>query len=102
MAEGRVLFAYMSVGIRLRHDTSNIAVAFGWASGTEQWTAAGELVAGSAMAFWAAVQMIEYRALADRAIADLALRDRELAGYVQCTSPRTRSGWSRIGRASCR
>jgi predicted ATPase/class 3 adenylate cyclase len=83
IAEGRVPFAYMSVGIRLRHDTSNIAVAFGWASGTEQWTAAGELVAGSAMAFWAAVQMIEYRALADRAIADLAARDRELAGYVQ-------------------
>ena len=84
MAEGRVPFAYVSVGIRLRHDTSNIAVAFGWASGTEQWTAAGELLAGSAMAFWAAVQMIEYRALADRAIADLATRDRELAGYVQC------------------
>nr|MDP9336216.1 hypothetical protein [Actinomycetota bacterium] len=84
MAEGRVVFAYLSVGIRLRHDTSNIAVAFGWASGTEQWTAAGELLAGSAMAFWAAVQMIEYRALADRALADLAARDRELAGYVQC------------------
>lgn len=83
MAEGRVLFASMSVGTRLRHDTSNIVVAFGWASGTEQWTAGGELLAGSAMAFWAAVQMIEYRALADRAIADLAARDRELAGYVQ-------------------
>jgi hypothetical protein len=83
MAEGLAPFAYMSVGIRLRHDTSNIAVAVGWASGTEQWTAAGELVAGSAMAFWAAVQMNEYRTLADRAIADLAPHDRELVGYVQ-------------------
>ncbi len=83
MAHGRSPLGYLSVGIRLRHDTSNVVGAFEWASGSEQWTAGGELLAGSTMAFFVAVQMSEYRALADRALLGLASTDPELAGYVR-------------------
>jgi hypothetical protein len=83
MASGRTPLGFMDVGLRLRHDTSNIAVAVDWAAATAQWTAGGELLVGSTMAFYVAVQMNEYRTLADRALAGLDPSDPELAGYVR-------------------
>jgi predicted ATPase/class 3 adenylate cyclase len=51
MNKGRVMSADIRLGLRLRHDKSNIAMAFDWAAGNDEWVLAGELLLGSLAVF---------------------------------------------------
>ncbi len=65
---GRDLGGELRLGIRLRHDRSNITSAFEWAASTTQWTTAGELIVGACAAYDVFGHMLEARSLLERAI----------------------------------
>ena len=51
MVKGRTMSADIRLGHRLRHDKSNIALAFDWAAGNDEWVLAGEVLLGSLAVF---------------------------------------------------
>ncbi|MDC3402487.1 hypothetical protein OAX95_00960 [bacterium] len=51
MVKGRTMSADIRLGHRLRHDKSNIALAFDWAAGNGEWVLAGEVLLGSLAVF---------------------------------------------------
>jgi predicted ATPase/class 3 adenylate cyclase len=50
-ARGRAMSADIRLGHQLRHDKSNMAMAFDWAAGKDDWVLAGELLLGSLAVF---------------------------------------------------
>lgn len=61
MAEGLKVAGSLGVGLRLRHDCSNITTAFEWAADHDRWIMAGELLTGSQCAYQLEGRMIDLR-----------------------------------------
>ena len=80
---GRDLGGELRLGIRLRHDRSNITSAFEWAASTRQWTTAGELVVGARCVYDVFGHMLEIRSLLERAIDHCPADDPELADWLR-------------------
>ena len=59
MAEGLKVVGSLDVGVRLRHDCSNITTAFEWAAEHDRWIMAGELATGSQCAYHLNGRMID-------------------------------------------
>ena len=82
MAEGLKVAGSLDVGLRLRHDCSNITTAFEWAAEHDRWIMAGELLTGSQCAYQLEGRMIDHaRALARTATHTVELDD-DLHGCV--------------------
>ena len=80
---GRALGGELRLGIQLRHDRSNITSAFEWAASTQQWTSAGQLVAGARCAYDVFGHMLEIRSLLERAIDQCPADDPELVDWLR-------------------
>ena len=80
---GRDLGGELRLGVRLHHDRSNITSAFEWAASRSQWVTAGELIIGARSAYDQFGQMIEIRALFERAIEHCPVEDSDLLDWLR-------------------
>lgn len=101
---GRELGGELRLGIRLRHDRSNITSAFEWAASLNQWTTAAELVIGARAAYDVFGHMIEIRSLFERAIERCTADDPDLTDWLRfgllmpCAML---SDWAAFNRLAC-
>ena len=82
MAEGRKVWGSLDIGMRLRHDCSNIIAAFEWASDCDQWITAGELLTGSQCAFYLELRLLELAAVLARTEPNVTDLDPDVHGCV--------------------
>ncbi len=82
MAEGRKAWGSLDVGLRLRHDCSNITRAFEWAADNDRWITAGELLTGSQCTYHLDARMIELAPALARTSAHTPALDPDLHGCV--------------------
>lgn len=82
MAEGRKAVGSLDVGLRLRHDCSNISTAFEWAADHDRWIVAGELLTASQAAYYLDVRFSELDTALVRTAAHTAGLDPDLHGCI--------------------
>ena len=82
MTEGRRASGSLEVGLRLRHDCSNITTAFEWAAAHENWVTAGELLTASSDAYVVDVRISELGKALARTATHAELLDADLHGCI--------------------
>ena len=85
MVHGRADDADVRLGDRMRQDRSNIVSAFDWATKTNRWISAGELLLGTRAMFDIDGNAAEAKALFHRCEARLDAVDANLADYLRCS-----------------